>query len=65
MSKENTAEIIPHIDSNCENCRWYLGDRQCPAFELRIPDAIWLGEHNMVMDDQVIDLTYDENGPLL
>ena len=66
MSEQiNTAEVLPHINSKCENCRWYLGDRQCAAFELTIPDNIWFGEHNMVMENQVVDFTYEENGPLI
>lgn len=65
MSKEAKVEVLPHLDSKCENCRWYLGDRQCPAFELNIPEIIWKGEHNTVLEEQVVDLTFESNGPIL
>lgn len=63
MNKNN--EVLPHIDSLCENCIYYLGDRECPAFRETIPDFIWNGEHTEVVEDQVIDITFEENGPLL
>lgn len=58
-------EVLPHIDSPCENCRWYLGDMECPAFATTIPDYIWNGEHKQVVKDQIIDIVFEENGPLI
>lgn len=65
MNEEVKVEVLPNIQSKCELCRWYLGDRQCPAFEDIIPAEIWAGSHDYALDNQVVDLTYNEIGAAL
>lgn len=58
-------DSILTLESKCENCIFYLGDRQCPAFEGKIPNVIWNGEHKTVLKEQVAKVKYQENGPML
>ena len=64
VNKES-VEIYPNEESKCENCRWYLGNKECAAFNKQIPDKIWNGNHDKVEDDQSAPLTYNPKGNIL
>jgi len=51
--------------SFCENCRWYLGNHECVAFADKIPDEIWHGKHEVVIEGQLFDFVYNEIGPFI
>lgn len=51
--------------SLCELCHWYNGDKECPAFETKIPEPVWRGRHSKVLIGQLIDITYSEKGKAL
>jgi|GEM_PF-5542766 len=57
--------IYPHIESLCENCMWYLGNRECTAFPDGIPTKIWKGEHKEPIPRQSFDFVFVEKGPLI
>ena len=65
IEKTEKPEFLPHIDSRCENCLWYLGNKECPAFREKIPEEIWNGLHDKVLKDQEQNLVFEENGPLI
>ena len=46
--------------SLCDN-----GDKECPAFETKIPEPVWRGRHSKVLIGQLIDVTYSEKGKAL
>ena len=53
------------MKSLCENCRWYLGKRECVAFPEKIPLEIWKGEHIKPVSGQSFDFVFIERGPLI
>lgn len=54
------------IESNCEICTWYLGNRECPAFEdLKIPDEVWNGTHDKEVKGQEKGILFVKKGELL
>lgn len=63
--KDNEIETLPHIDSNCENCRWRIEGKKCAAFEGEIPDEIWNGTHDKVVEGQLLPFVFNELGPLI
>lgn len=58
-------ETLPCIESQCENCLWYLGNRECAAFHGKIPDEVWNSLHDKVVEGQAEDLVFEENGPMI
>lgn len=64
VEKKNIA-TLPCVNSNCENCIWYLGNRECAAFNGKIPDEIWNGLHDKVLPEQQELIIYEENGPMI
>ena len=64
VEKKNIT-TLPCVNSNCENCLWYLGNRECAAFHGKIPDEIWNGLHDKVVEGQTEDLVFEENGPMI
>lgn len=58
-------ETLPCIESQCENCLWYLGNRECAAFHGKIPDKVWNSLHDKVVEGQAEDLVFEENGPMI
>ncbi len=65
MSKTVNDDSILTLESKCENCIWYLGDHQCPAFSDKIPKIIWNGTHDTILKEQVAKVKYQSNGPIL
>lgn len=53
------------MNSLCENCRWYLGNRECVAFPDKIPLEIWKEEHPKIVPGQLFDFVFVERGPLI
>ena len=58
-------ETLPCIESQCENCLWYLGNRECAAFHGKIPDKVWNSLHDKVVEGQAEDLVFEENGLMI
>ena len=50
------------MKSFCENCRWYLGNRECAAFAEKISKNVWKGQHNTVLERQMTDFIYEKIG---
>ena len=63
--EKKKVETLPCIESQCENCLWYLGNRECAAFHGRIPDKVWNSLHDKVVEGQAEDLVFEENGPMI
>lgn len=51
--------------SLCEICRWYIGNLECVAFADKIPNDIWRGKHEVVIEGQLFDFVYNEIGPII
>lgn len=64
VEKKNIA-TLPCIESHCENCLWYLGNRECAAFYGKIPDEVWNSLHDKVVEGQAEDLVFEENGLMI
>lgn len=62
---EFKPEIVPCLNSKCENCLWYLGNKECAAFDGKIPEKVWQGNHTQVLEEQSQPLVFEENGPIL
>lgn len=45
----------------CANCKNFIGDRKCNAFEFKIPDLIWQGDngHEKPLKDQKNNIVFD------
>ena len=65
MNKTVKDDSILTLESKCENCIWYLGNHKCPAFSGDIPKIVWRGTHDTILKEQVAQVKYQENGPLL
>lgn len=63
--EKKKIETLPCIESQCENCLWYLGNRECAAFHGKIPDKVWNSLHDKVVEGQAEDLVFEENGPMI
>ena len=63
--EKKKIETLPCIESQCENCLWYLGNRECAAFHGKIPDKVWNSLHDNVVEGQAEDLVFEENGPMI
>lgn len=58
--------IIPKYESNCEMCIHYLGDKKCIAWgNYEIPEEIWKGNHDKVLDGQSFPRIYTAKGDIL
>lgn len=64
MIKEDT-KVNPELESNCENCLWYLGDKKCAAFEGDIPDKIWNGVHDKILPEQKVRIKFESKGKII
>ena len=64
-AEKKKIETLPCIESQCENCLWYLGNRECAAFHGKIPDKVWNSLHDKVVEGQAEDLVFEENGPMI
>lgn len=62
---EKDEEVLPNLESNCVNCRWYLENQECTAFKGKIPEDIWKGVHDKVVDGQLFNITYSPKGNIL
>ena len=62
---EFKPEVVPCLNSKCENCLWYLGNKECAAFDGKIPDEVWNGLHDKVLPEQQEPIIYKENGPMI
>lgn len=51
----------PTLHSKCELCAYYLGNRSCPAFD-KIPNEIWKGKHDKVVEGQDVDIIFLDAG---
>lgn len=63
--EKKKIETLPCIESQCENCLWYLGNRECAAFHGKIPDKVWNSLHDKVVEGQAEDLVFEENGSMI
>ena len=63
--EKKKIETLPCIESQCENCLWYLGNRECAAFHGKIPEKVWNSLHDKVVEGQAEDLVFEENGPMI
>lgn len=63
--EKKKMETLPCIESQCENCLWYLGNRECAAFHGKIPDKVWNSLHDKVVEGQAEDLVFEENGSMI
>lgn len=58
--------IIPKYESNCELCTYYLSDKKCAAWEdLKIPEEIWKGNHDKVLDGQRLQKIFTQKGDII
>lgn len=64
-NEEKQVATLPCLNSNCENCIWYLGNRECAAFQDKIPDEVWNGIHSKVLPNQAEPFIYNENGLII
>lgn len=64
--KEDTM-VNPKFESRCEICRWYLGDRKCPAFDGKIPTEVWKNGHDKVVEgqDDELPITFEQKAEIL
>ena len=66
MNKEDKMKTVPKFDSRCEICRWYLGNKRCPAFDREIPEEVWKSEHDKAVEGQEEDdILYEPKGDIL
>ena len=63
--EKKKIETLPCIESQCENCLWYLGNHECAAFHGKIPDKVWNSLHDKVVEGQAEDLVFEENGSMI
>ena len=63
--EKKKIETLRCIESQCEKCLVYLGNRGCAAFHGKIPDKVWNSLHDKVLPEQQEPIIYEENGPMI
>lgn len=59
-------DTLPKLNSICEICQWYTGNKKCFAFSRGIPDSVWKGIHDKPVKGQLNkDILYSPKGNIL
>lgn len=58
---------VPHFDSDCEICIHYLRrEKKCLAWKDGIiPEDVWNGKHDKVLEEQILPYVFEQAGDIL